>query len=382
MRHHPFDDVTLDELRARKSAKWTLHASDVLPAWGAEMDYPLAEPIRQVLQRALRVDLGDSSPRDLGAAFAGWAEARWGWRVAEGDVRLAVDVVTAIAEVLSVATAPGDGVVIDPPVYPPFAATIRRLGRRVVEAALLRASSGWALDLQAIEDAYRAGARAHVFCSPHNPSGTVYPRDALVALGALAEKHGVFLLSDEVHAPLTLPGATHLPFASVSDSAAARAIVVSAASKTWNLQGLKTALIVASSNESRAVLRKLPADISNHVSYLGALAARSAFQEGEPWRQLSIAILDRNRHLLSELLRRHLPGVGYVPPRAGYLTWLDFRERQLGDDPARVLLERGRVALTAGSAFGQQGIGHARLNIGTSRALLEEAVRRMALALR
>jgi len=378
---HLFDDVTESTLRRRQSVKWTLYAGDVLPAWVAEMDYPLAEPIRAVLRAAIDDDdCGYADPRGLGAAFAPWAKLRWGWDVAREDVHVVADVVTGIAELLRVTTKPGDGVVIEPPVYPPFAATIRQLERVVVEAPLVRTSAGYAPDLDALERAYAGGARVHVLCSPHNPTGIVYPREALARIAELADRHDVLVLSDEIHAPLTLPGASHVPFPTVSEAAARRSIVLASASKSWNLAGLKAAMMVASSAEGRAVLERLPRDLPYHAGHLGILAARAAFAEGDAWLANAVSILDRNRALLGELLRQHLPAVTWVPPQAGYLVWLDCTALALGDDPARAFLERGRVALSAGPTFGTQGLGFARLNMATTASLLEEAVLRMARA--
>ena len=378
---HPFDAITLASLRRRHSAKWSRYPVDVLPAWVAEMDYPLAAPIRAALHGAIEDDdCGYADPAGLGATFAPWARATWGWDVAPPDVRVVPDVVTGLAELLQVATAPGDAVLIEPPVYPPFAGTARQLGRAVVTAPMTRTATGFAPDLAAIERAYAAGARVHVLCSPHNPTGVVYAADALAAIAALADRHDVLVLADEIHAPLTLPGATHTPFPMASAAAARRSIVLTSASKTWNLAGLKAAVLVACADAPRAILARLPPEISYHAGHLGILAARAAFNHGGPWRAQVIAMLDRNRALLAELLARHLPTVGYAPPAAGYLAWLDCRALGLGDDPAAAFLARGKVALSPGPSFGVEGHGWARLNLATTAALLEEAVVRMARA--
>jgi len=382
MERHPFDRVTESELRRRRSAKWTYYPEDVLPAWLAEMDFPLDEGIRSTLHHAIDVgDCGYAESTGLGDAFATWAKGRWGWPIDADDVHLVADVVTGIAELLLAATRPGDGVVIDTPVYHPFAETIRRSGRTVVEAPLASTTLGWSLDLDAIERAYVAGARVHLLCSPHNPTGIVYPRQALVRVAELAEKHDVLVLSDEIHAPLTFPGVTHHPFPLLSAAAARRSIVLTSASKAWNVAGLKAAVMVASGDEGRALLAQLPPDVPFHAGHLGVLAGRAAFRDGGAWLESTVRILDRNRHALTDLLREHLPGVRYLPPQASYLAWLDCRALGLGPDPARTFLERGRVALSSGPMFGMQGAGFARLNIATTRALLEEAVRRMATAL-
>ena len=379
MVHHPFDELTEADLRRRQSAKWRVFPSDVLPMWVAEMDYPVAGPIRRALHDAIDVDdLGYADPRGLGTAFARFAARRWGWAVDPAHVTVACDVVTAMGELLEVLTEPGDRVVIDPPVYPPFAGTVRKHGRVVVETPLVDRR----LDLVAIERAYAAGARVHLLCSPHNPSGTVPSRDELARIAALAARHDVIVLSDEIHAPLTYPGATHVPFPTASPEAAENAIVLASASKAWNLAGLKASVIVASSDKTRALVGRLPADLPYHAGHLGVLGARAAFEECEPWLDQTIAILDRNRMLLVDLLAEHLPAVEYTPPSAGYLAWLDCRALGLGDDPARAFLERGRVALSQGPTFGTQGKGFARLNLATTRSLLEEGVRRMATAVR
>jgi cystathionine beta-lyase len=382
---HPFDRVTLAELRTRQSAKWAYYPADVLPAWVAEMDYPVAEPVRRVLHAAIDADdLGYAMGTGLGEAFCLWARSRWGWEVAPADVHLVADVVTGISEILRVATAPGDGVVIDTPVYHPFASTIRGLGRSVIATPLTRGSAGPALDLAAIAAAYAKGARAHLLCSPHNPTGIVYPKEALAELAVMADRHGVLVISDEIHAPLTAPGIVHTPFPMATPAggaAAKRSVVVTSASKAWNLAGLKAALMIGCSDESRAVLRKLPPDIPFHAGHLGVLAGRAAFAEGNAWLASVNAILHRNRQRLAELLAVTIPEVAYTPPQAGYLAWLDFSRLELGHDPARILLERGRVALSSGPMFGAEGRGFARLNIATTDALLEEAVRRMGAAL-
>jgi cysteine-S-conjugate beta-lyase len=378
---HPFDAVTLDDLRLRQSAKWRNYPADVLPAWVAEMDYPLAAPITAALRDAVdHGDCGYARAGDLGAVFAAWSAAIWGWRPEPGGVRVVPDVMTAVTELIAVGTAPGDAIVIDPPVYPPFAGSVRRSGRKLVEVPLARVDGRPCLDLDGLARAYGAGARMHLLCSPQNPTGIVHDRASLAALAELAAQHDVLVLADEIHAPLTLPGATHVPFLSVSEAAARQGISLVSASKTWNLAGLKAALIIASTGAARAVTDRLAPELSYHAGHLGVLAARAAFSAGEPWRAEALAILDRNRALLGALLAAHLPAVAYRPPEAGYLAWLDCRALGLGPDPAARFLELGRVALSPGPTFGPGGLGHARLNLATTRALLTLAVERMAMA--
>jgi len=378
----PFDDVSLELLRTRHSAKWTKYDHDVLPAWVAEMDFALALPVREVLQQAIaRDDTGYAMPGRLGAAFAGFVRRRFGWEVDAEQVRLVADIMSGVGELLRALTEPGDRIVVNPPVYPPFFLFTRLAGREIVEVPLV-AGDGWRLDLDGLEAAFAGGAQAYLLSNPHNPTGTAFAREQLLAVGELASAHGVTVISDEVWAPMTMPGATHVPFVSLGGGAAESGVALSSASKSWNIAGLKAAVIVTGSERMNAALRgNLPEHVGVHAGHLGVLASIAAFEHGEEWLDALVLHLDRNRAALGKLLAEHLPAVGYLPPEAGYLAWLDCRGLGLGDNPAEAFLERGRVALSEGPTFGEQGRGWARLNFGTSAALLEEAVLRMASAL-
>ncbi len=281
--------------------------------------------------------------------------------------------VAAITSLLGAIAKPGEAVVINTPVYHPFFAVIEELGCELAEAPLREGR----LDPEAIEERFAAGAVALILCSPHNPTGGVPTQAELEAIAAAAERHGAWVLADEIHAPLVLPGATHVPFLSVSAAAAERGFALCSASKAFNLAGLHCAQIVTAAEQPAALVEGLPFG-ATHPGHLGAIAAAAAFREGEPWLEGLLALLDHNRELLARLLAEQLPEVGYEQPQAGYLAWLDMRALGLGEDPAEALLERGRVALSSGPSFGPQGAGFARLNFGTSPALLEEIVGRAA----
>jgi cysteine-S-conjugate beta-lyase len=379
----PFDDVSLELLKRRRSAKWATHPPDVLPAWVAETDFALALPIRETLLEAVsRDDTGYLEASRLGASFASFAAARFGWEVDPARVLLVPDVMSAVAELLRLLLADGEAYVITPPVYPPFFSVAAEVGRRVVEAPLHGTGEGWRLDLEALESAFADGARAFLLCNPHNPTGRSYTREELDAVSAIAAEYGATVISDEVHGPMTMPGARHVPYVSLGEEAAAHGVVISSASKAFNVAGLKCAVIVSGSDEMHErLVSGLPKHLPYHTGHFGVLAALAAFEHGGEWLDALVTHLDRNRRALTELLGEHLPQVGYAEPQAGYLAWLDCRELGLGDDPAEAFLERGRVALSPGPTFGEPGRGFARLNIGTSRALVEEAVLRMTSAL-
>ncbi|WP_104100919.1 MalY/PatB family protein [Cryobacterium sp. M96] len=378
-------DVTADPLsflRERTSMKWRSFPADVLPLFVAESDFPLAEPIRDALTAAVRrSDTGYVAPvNGLGAAFAGFAGRRWGWQVDPEQVTTTTDVSVAIVETLRMLIRPGDRVVITPPVYPPFFDLVPEAGGVPHAVPLLAGQTGWTLDLDGLERAFRSGVRCVLLCNPHNPIGHPHTVQDLTALSELAAHYGVTVVSDEVHAPLTYTDAAFTPYLTVSTEAADHGVCVTSASKAWNLAGLKCALLVTAGERMRAELAALPQEVSWRTSQFGLIAGIAAFRDGEPWLDGVIAALDDNRHELAALLDAQLPGVGYRQPGAGYLAWLDLRSLGWGDDPALVALEQARVALSPGPMFGEPGRGFARLNFGCSLEVLAEAVSRLAAA--
>ena len=384
--HPDHMDVTADPLsllRTRTSMKWRSYPDDVLPLFVAELDFPLAEPIGEALIAAVRrSDTGYVAPvNELGEAFAAFARRRWGWRVDPGQVASTTDVSVAIVESIRRAITPGDQVVINTPVYPPFFDLVPEAGGRVVEVPLIHGQTGWAIDLDGLEAAFRAGARAFLLCNPHNPLGHPQSVEDLTAVAELAARYDVSVISDEVHAPLTHSDGTFTPFLSVSPAAAEHGICVTAASKAWNIAGLKCALMVTGSERMRALVAGMPQEVNWRTGQFGLIASIAAYRDGEPWLDGVVAALEANRVLLAELVDAQLPGAGYDQPRASYLAWLDLRSLGWGDDPSVIALERARVALHPGPMFGAPGRGFARLNFGCSPEVLAEAISRLANAL-
>jgi cysteine-S-conjugate beta-lyase len=378
---NPLTQLDLADLRRRRSMKWRRYPDDVLPVWVAEMDTPLAPPVADTLSQAVRWgDTGYANVDRLAQAFAGFAYDRFGWWPDPGHCALVGDVAQGIAEVLRVVTAPGDVVLIGGPTYSPFRRIIPYTGRVLRENPMTRGADGrYRLDLDRLaSDLAAPEVTAYLLVNPHNPAGTVPTRDELVAVATLCAEHGVRLLSDEIHAPLVYPGREFVPLLSLPE--AERAIAFVSASKAWNLAGLKAALAVAGP-AAVADVRAIPEDAQIAAGIFGVLASEAAFRGGGPWLDDLLAGLDHNRTLLESLLAKHLPGIGYAPPEATFLAWLDCSDLGLGDDPAAHFLERGRVALSAGPEFGRMGRGFARLNFATSPEILTEAVLRMAAAL-
>jgi cystathionine beta-lyase len=369
----------VEVLRRRRSAKWRTYPADVLPLTVAEMDFGLAEPISAALREAVeRSDTGYSMAEpDLGLAIAGFAADRWGWEIDPTAVAAVTDVGVGVVELLRVLTRPGDAVAISPPVYPPFFDWAPEAGARLLEVPLAHGEDGWRLDLAALERAFATHPAVYVLCNPHNPVGRVHSPEELAALVRLARIYQVTLVSDEIHAPVVLPGATFTPLLSVP-GAAEVAVSLLSASKAWNLAGLKCAAVVTGSARMAAVVDRFPPDAIWRIGHFGVLATVAAFTEGQPWLDRLLGTLDQRRALLTELLRTRLPSVRWTPPQATYLSWLDCAAIGPDDQPRLRFLEHGRVALEPGPRFGAAGAGYVRLNFGTSAEILTEATARMA----
>ena len=377
-----FDDISIADLRRRRSYKWNAFPSDVLPAFVAEMDFPLAPAVSKALIEAVEQDdCGYAVPlEELTQALGDFVTRRFGWDLESSKIVLVPDVLIGITEVLRVAVEPGAGVVINTPAYPPFFTHIAEAGCRVVEAPLAHSDQGYDLDLDAVEHAFASGARAYLLCNPHNPTGRVFSRTELSHIAELAERYDITVLADEIHAPLVLPGASHTPFLSLGAPATNRGVALISASKAWNTPGLKCAQVVVASDPTRALVERLPEGLVFRVGNLGVLAGIAAYRDSVDWLDELLAVLDRNRSLLADLLAQRLPEIRYRAPEGTYLAWLDCRALELPEEPAQVFLKRGRVALSPGPNYGPQGRGHVRLTMATSAGILREIVDRMSAA--
>lgn len=379
---NPLRELTLEQLRRRTSMKWRTYPRDVLPLWVAEMDVPLAEPVARAVRDAVTLgDTGYPHGTAYAEALADFAGKRWGWDgLAVERTAIVPDVMLGIVEMLKLVSGPGDAVVVNSPVYPPFYQFVGNMDRKVVEAPL---GADGRIDFEVLEGAFarvRKGAArpAYLLCSPHNPTGTVHSAQELASVAALAETYGVRVVADEIHAPVVAAGARFVPYLSVPGGGNGLSLL--SASKAWNLAGIKAAVAVAGPDAADDLAR-LPEEVGHGPSHVGVLAHTAALRDGGAWLDALLAGLDDNRRLLADLLAESLPAVPYEPAEATFLAWLDCRALELGDDPAAVFLERGRVALNSGIPFGTGGAGCVRLNLATSPELITEAVQRMAAAL-
>lgn len=370
-------DVPESALRRRRSQKWRAHPEDVLPLFVAETDVLLAPAIRDRLAAAVADgDTGYFTEIERLAGVCGRYYSRFGYEVPEGAVVPVNDVGVGVRESLARTLPAGSGVVYTPPVYMPFAPWIRRSGMSPVAVPLVGSDDeGPSLDLAGIERALVDGARAVLLSHPHNPTGVLHSPTELAALAELAARHDAVVVSDEIWAPLTMPGVEFTSFLAVSEAARDVGLVVSSASKAFNLAGLKCAFVI-NGNPRRFAVRR--SSLSGAVGHFGALAAEAALTGSLDWLDELRGALSSNLDLMEGLLAEHLPHARWRRPDAGYVAWLDLNGYPgLGDDPAAAFLARGRVALSNGPAFGTQGRGFARVNFACSQELLTEAFTRM-----
>jgi cystathionine beta-lyase len=370
---------SLSELRQRRSAKWRSFPEDVLPLPVAEMDYPLAKPIKKTLIDMIeRSDTGYSGIiPELTTAFTNYAKRNWDWEVNAEQFHLATDVGVAGVEVLRLFTQAGDTVVVNSPVYLNFFTWIKEVHCEVKDVPLLHVGDKWALDASGLEAAFAEGAKVYLLCHPHNPVGHVFTKAELEKVAELAKRYNVLVVSDEIHAPLTFPEAEFIPYLALNYAARETGVCITSASKSWNLAGLKCAQIISDDPKIHDVLQALPIAIPWRTSILGAWASVAAYDEGEEWLAAVLKNVDENRHYLKKLINKHLPKAKYSIPNSTYLAWIDLSAYEL-EDVAALLLDKGRVALNNGCDFGVTGHNFVRMNLATSKEILKEAVKRMA----
>jgi len=387
--HHRFDDITVDDLVARGSMKWTRNPGQ-LAAFVAEMDFGTAPAVTEALERATAQAqhgyLPPAAARDMARATSDFLEARFGWSVPRSRIYPTADVLSAYDVVLERFSTPGTPVILPTPAYMPFLTLTRLRGREVIQVPMIEGDNGRPeMDLKGIADAFAAGANLLILCNPHNPLGRVYTREELSALADVVDAHGGRVFSDDIHAPLTFNDHRHLPYASISEVTAGHTVTAVSASKAWNIPGLKCAQLIVSNDADYDVMGEIAFIVSHGAATPGVLANTAAYSEGGPWLQDVLSYIDRNRSLLSDLLATHLPEVRYREPEGTYIAWLDCRglpDVTGGASWAEFFATKANVGVTDGALCGEAGIGHARLMLSTPSHILETIIIAMATAVR
>ncbi len=378
------DALSVEEMRRSERIKWRLYGDDVLPAWVADMDFPVAEPIRWALSALVgRSDLGyhhvPLSPRLRGAVVDRMAQ-RFDWAIEPRRVAPLVNVVQGLDAAVIQHSRPGEGVVVQTPIYPPFLEAVTGSGRRLDACPLVRGEARYEIDFDALRAVIRPDTRVFLLCHPHNPTGRIFEPDELAGIAELALEHDLIVVSDEIHADLALSDIPHRPFASLFPEIAERIITLTSATKAFNLAGLPCAFAIFGGDRVRDPFRELPRHLLGHCGILDDTATYTAWSEGQPWLDAVLALLRRNREVVVERVERDMPGIVARAPEATYLAWLDCRPVGL-DDPHAFFLEEARVAMNNGPDFGPPGEGFVRLNFATSAAILGEILDRIAEAL-
>jgi len=381
--HHPWDDISADVLRARGSMKWT-RFPETLPGFVAEMDFPLASPIARSLHAAVDAPLLGYLPEptksEMKQATADFLSAHYGWDVPADHVFPTADVLSAYEVTLRAFVPEGSPVIVPTPAYMPFISLTEMLGHPVIQVPMVMIDSRPTMDLERISTELSSGARVVVLCNPHNPLGVVYTREELLALASVVDSAGALVFSDEIHAPLTLFGHQHIPYASLNDTTAGHTITSTSASKAWNLPGLKAAQLIVSNSEHFEALKKIEFTVTHGASTLGVIASTAAYREGGEWLGEAREYLEGSASEFAQLVEESLPGFAFRQLEGTYIAWLDASALDIGDhpSPAHYFAKNAGVSVTDGALCGEAGEGHIRLILATPRPILREIVSRLA----
>lgn len=386
---HDFDKEI--DRRNTNSVKYDFAAEcgmpeDVLPLWVADMDFQAPEAVRQRLAEISRFGVyGYSNSRDdYFAAVQKWYSTNFSWKPKKEWLVKTPGVVLAIAAAIRAFTEPGDGVMIQQPVYYPFRNTILANDRECVNSPLVLEDGRYRMDLDDMEQKIREhDVKLFILCSPHNPVGRVWTKDELAAAGRLCEKYDVIVVSDEIHSDFTYGGLTHTVFPSISPQLAERTILCTAPSKTFNLAGLQVSnIFVPDQKLRRAMRRAIDQTGYGNLNMMGLAACQAAYEEGEDWLQDLKRYLTDNLTYLRQRIKEDLPRIRLIEPEGTYLVWLDLRELDLSEEEQRKLIvDDARLWLDTGTMFGAEGAGFERINIACPRSTLKEAMDRLARAL-
>jgi cystathionine beta-lyase len=382
-----YDFDRIIDRRRTDSAKWTHYADDVLPLWVADMDFISPEPVIRALREYVEQGLFGyalSAPKELREVIVERLARLYGWKVSPDALVFPAGVVVGYDQACHALLGPAGSLLIQTPVYPPFLNAAKWAGAESQEMELTRGPDGYyTVDLDRFAAGITERTRAFLLCNPHNPVGRVFTPAELTALAELCLRHDLTIISDEIHCDLIYSGYRHTPIASLAPEIEARTVTVMAPSKTYNIPGLGCAVAIIPNKELRRRYQEAHKGLAGHVNSLGFVGALAAYRDGQPWLDACLRYLEANRDFVYRYVAEKLPQLAVSPLEGTYLAWLDCRQAGLpaGVAPGKFFLEEAKVALNEGATFGKGGDGFVRLNFGCPRAILEEALERMRVAL-
>lgn len=365
------------------SRKEVFGRADVIPLWVADMDFPSPAAVRDALvERAQQGVYGytQSLPRNR-QAVANWMKKRHGADVQTDWILSSPGVVDSLREALKIFTKPGDGVVVQPPVYGPFFRVTEQVGCRILRNRLINTDEGWRMDFEDLERHFADGAKAMLLCSPHNPTGRIWTKEELQRVVELCNRYHVALVCDEIHADFEMPGNHHTSM--ITLEGAQRAVVCVSATKTFNLAGLRNSSILIRDEQVREDMKKqLELDGLAGENLFGMIAQRAAYEQGEEWLNGLIEYLDGNMRYVESFINEHIPEIKLHRPQGTYLMWLDMRALNMKqEDLGRFMVEKAGIGLSGGTGFGEEGAGFMRLNAAIPRRYLVRAMEQLERAL-
>lgn len=366
--------------RNTDSVKWGLFEEDVLPLWVADMDFTSPPAVIEALhQRVAHGVFGYALDfKELKELVVARMELLYGWKITPDDILLAPEVVSGFNLTCQAVTQPGESILLQPPVYPPFFEAPVKAGARAVYNNIQPGADGnYRVDLDAFSSAVETDTRALLLCNPHNPLGRVFSREELSGMAECCLRHEMVIIADEIHSDLVYSGYQHIPIASLDKEIAASTVTLIAPSKTFNIAGLDCSILICQNRDLKKRIKEARRGLMGGVNLLGMTAAEAAYRDGASWLIEVLTYLEANRDHLMTYLNEKLPAIHMVKPEATYLAWLDCRDLGLEIPPCEHFHARARVALNEGRDFGEPGNGFVRLNFGCSREMLDEALERM-----
>jgi cystathionine beta-lyase len=380
----PYDFDRIIDRRHTDSEKWRAFGADVLPLGVADMDFTAPGPVIQALQARVAhgvLGYGDEPP-ELREILVARLQEQYAWSVPTEAIVFVPGLVVGLNVATRAAAQPGDGALIQTPVYRPIIEAPGGAGQVLQPMALTRQGDGrYTIDPEQMARAITDRTRTFTLCNPHNPVGRVFTREELTAMAELCVRHDLTIIADEIHCDLVFSGAQHMPIAALSPELAARTITLMAPSKTFNIAGLYCSAAIIPDPELRRRFKAVAHGIVPSINLMAFVAALAAYRDGGLWLIECLRYLEGNRDYLMQYVAEHLPGIRMSPMEGTYLAWLDCREAGISSAPAEFFLKRARVGLKEGAWFGEEGEGFVRLNFGCPRATLVEALERMAQAL-